>query len=115
MDGERETTFQNLLNLVENFIKSETVVGKPLYIGQGFIIPLFKVSIGMGEGKGGNKNTGASEGTGIGASIVPHAIISVTEEETTVISLAQKSTLQSVTETLPEILKKAAQEEQSNN
>jgi len=115
MDTETEKNFQAVLQSLEEFIKAETVVGKPIYIGQAFLIPLFRVSIGLGAGKAGDKNTGSPEGTGIGASIVPHAVISVNDKETTVISLAHKGTLQTVTESLPEILKTVCQEEVPGN
>lgn len=111
MDFETEKNFQAVLQSLEKFVKAETVVGKPIYIGQSFLIPLFRISIGIGTGKGGDKKTGSPEGTGIGASIVPHAVISVNVEEITVISLTHKGTLQTITESLPEILKTVCQEE----
>lgn len=111
MDTETEKNFQAVLRCLEDFIKSETVVGRTIYIGQAFLIPLFRVSIGMGAGKGGDKDTGAPGGTGLGASIVPHAVISITGDEIAVISLVQKGALQTITEKLPEILKKVKEEE----
>lgn len=125
MTDEIENGFQELLHCLENFIRSETVVGKPLTIGPTTVIPVFRVSLGLGAGSGGNgcgdkigtrsgsssqssnqqRSSCASAGTGAGAgaSIVPYAVISVTDGETTVLPLA-KNSLEAITEMLPEIL-----------
>lgn len=107
MDKEITGSFQKLLDCLENFVKAETVVGRPLVIGETTVIPVFRVSLGLGAGRGGSENSSSQTGTGVGASIVPHAVISVTNGETTVLPLAGKNSLQAITEMIPDIMNKA--------
>jgi len=112
-----ENSFRGLLHCLEDFIRSETVVGRPLTIGQTTIIPVFRVSLGVGAGSGGSgssrsskgkekENVAPAGGAGAGAAIVPCAVISVTNGETTVFPLSRNS-LQTITDMLPEILAKS--------
>ena len=103
-----ERGFQGLLHCLEDFIRSETVAGKPILVGETTIIPVFRVNIGLGAGQGGSETSASGTGTGAGASIVPFAVISVTNGETTVLPLG-KSSLQAITEMLPDIMAQVRQ------
>lgn len=109
-----ENSFQMLLRYLEDFIREETVVGKPITIGQTTIITVFRVSLGLGAGRGNGQKAG-STGTGAGASIVPYAVISVTDGETTVHPLAGKNSLQKITEMLPEIISQTKNQQAGEN
>lgn len=131
MKDEIERGFGELLHCLEDFIRSETVVGKPITIGQTTVIPLFRVSLGLGAGWGsppgektaaradsrdsnpagttgttgttGTSGTAGSAGSGAGAAITPYGVISVAGGETKVLPLARNS-LQKITDMLPELL-----------
>jgi len=108
-------SFEAILHCLENFIREETVVGKPISLGQTTIIPVFRVTLGLGAGGGNSHSMSSQKGTGAGASIVPHAVISVTNGETTVHSLAGKNSLQTITEMLPEIISQAKNQPAGEN
>ena len=67
--------FKNL----EDFIKSKTIFGEHIQIGDTTLIPVVDVSFGLGSGSGDgsdNKgNGGIGGGAGVGAKALPAAII----------------------------------------
>lgn len=106
MSQDIDSHFQSLLDSLKNFIHSETVVGKPIHQGETTIIPLFRVSLGLGAGTeqtGDSQNPASHIGSGAGATIVPYGVISVTNGETTVLPLA-KNSFEGILQLLPEIM-----------
>lgn len=61
----------NIFAGLQKLIKTETVVGEPVYVGGVTVIPLMNVSFGVGTGGGSGKdsesNQGSSGGAGSGA------------------------------------------------
>ena len=81
--AEREdfkTTVDSLLNGLESFLSSKTVVGEPIKIGDIIILPLVNVSFGVGAGvfAGDNNNNG---GGGLGGKMSPNAVIVINGED----------------------------------
>ena len=73
---------------LENFIKTETVVGEPIVAGDVTIIPLVDVSFGMGSGAAGGKveeksKKGDKALGGMGAKIEPTAMLVIRKNGTT--------------------------------
>lgn len=71
-----EHTIQSLMNGMENFISSKTVVGEPILLGDTTLIPLTDISFGMGAGAFAGEKKRRSGG-GVGAKISPSAVIVV--------------------------------------
>lgn len=139
MNQEIDNHFRGLLNSLENFIRSETVVGKPIVIGETTIIPLFRVSLGLGAGSGQKENSQkdpdsngsgknrsrwkgfgptkshtSQTGSGAGATIVPYGVISVTKGETTVLPLARNS-FEGIMNLLPKVMSQVNSESKPEN
>ena len=101
-----EALFSNL----EKFLKTETVVGEPMIIGETTLIPLISVSFGCGTGSGSGNDEkgqgGVGGGLGAGARISPNSVLVIKNGEVTLLSTKGKSSLSSLVEMVPEIMSK---------
>ena len=101
-----EALFSNL----EKFLKTETVVGEAIIIGETTLIPLITVSFGCGTGGGTGNSTkdgeGSGGGLGAGARITPTAILVIKNGEVTMLPIKGKCNLESLVEMVPEIVSK---------
>ena len=101
-----DTLFINL----EKFLKTETVIGEPIVIGETTIIPIVSVSFGCGTsgGTGNDKNgKGASgEGIGAGAKITPDAVLVIKNNEVTMLPIKEGSNMDKLMAMVPGILSK---------
>lgn len=100
-----------LFNNLENFLKTETVIGEPIIIGETTLVPIISLSFGCGTGAGNNddKNKDASSnGTGLGAAakVTPNAVIAVTGDKVTLLPISGKSNIDSLINLVPEIISK---------
>lgn len=101
----------SLLGNLERFLKTETVIGEPIVIGETTLIPIISVSFGCGTGGGtGDDNTkgmgGSGSGAGMGARITPNAVLVIKNDEVTMLPVKSKSNLDSLVKMVPEIVKK---------
>ncbi|MBW9146736.1 sporulation protein [Clostridium sp. CM028] len=103
-----EALFSNL----EKFLKTETVVGEAIIIGETTLIPLITVSFGCGTGGGTGNSTkdgeGSGGGLGAGARITPTAILVIKNGEVTMLPIKGKCNLESLIEMVPEIVSKVS-------
>jgi uncharacterized spore protein YtfJ len=101
-----EALFTNL----EKFLKTETVVGEPIQVGETTIIPLITVSFGCGTGGGNGTDPkgmgGSGGGLGAGARISPNAILVIKNGEVTLLPVKDKGGLGNLLEMVPEIVSK---------
>ena len=102
--------FNNLLEKLEKFVRTETVVGEPIEIGNVTMIPIVSVSLGIGGGEGTGKDNKGSDGTGTGGGagckITPNAILVIKDGEFSVFPLTSKGSVERLADMVPEILKK---------
>ena len=103
-----EALFSNL----EKFLKTETVVGEAIIIGETTLIPLITVSFGCGTG-GGTGNSlkdgeGSGGGLGAGAKITPTAILVIKNGEVTMLPVKGRVNLENLIEMVPEIISKVS-------
>ena len=101
-----ETAFSYL----EKFLKTETVVGEPIIIGETTIIPLVTVSFGAGGGGGRGKDAkgidGDGGGVGMGAKITTDAVLIIKGDSVNLIPVKGRSDLDTLVAMVPEILGK---------
>ncbi|MEQ8154953.1 MAG: spore germination protein GerW family protein [Clostridiaceae bacterium] len=107
-----ETLFQKL----ENFLKSETVVGQPIIVGETTLIPIVSITFGCatGAGGGGGNNsrsgsgTGSGSGSGVtsGGKITPTAVLVVKNNEVTLLPIKDKFGLENLLEKVPDLMEK---------
>lgn len=74
-----DSSMELIFDKLEKFLKTETVVGEPIQIGDITLIPIISVSFGCGGGSGQGKDSKGSDGVGggigIGAKVSPDAIL----------------------------------------
>jgi uncharacterized spore protein YtfJ len=101
-----ETLFENL----QKFLKSETVIGEPIVIGETTLVPIISVMFGCGTGGGrgvdGKGNDGTGSGLGSAARIIPNAIVVIKDGEVNMLPVKNKSNLDNLLNMVPEIMEK---------
>jgi uncharacterized spore protein YtfJ len=103
-------SLETLFSHLEKFLKTETVIGEPIVVGETTLIPIITVSFGCGGGGGGGKdekgNDGMGTGVGVGARISPDAVIVIKEDAVTMLPVKGKSNIEKLVAMVPEIVKK---------
>ncbi len=104
-----EELIRTLLGEFQQIVKTETVIGDPLTVGDVTIIPVSKVSFGFGAGGRGTeegKSSGGS-GSGGGATLEPLAFLVVSKGRVQLLPLKEKEgTLDKVLELVPDLYSK---------
>lgn len=103
-------SFDSLFSNLEKFIKTETVVGQPIVVGEVTLVPIISVMFGCGTGGGtGSDNkgmTGNGAGGGGGARITPNAILVIKKDEVTMLPIKGKNNLDNLINMVPDIVSK---------
>ncbi len=111
-----DTLFQKL----EKFLKTETVVGQPIVMGETTIIPIITVSFGCATGAGGGTGgdsrsaSGSGSGAGLcsGARISPTAVLVVKNGEVTVHPIKERGGLENLLDKVPDIMEQIRKQEE---
>ena len=100
---------RTLLGEFQQIVKTETVVGEPVIVGDVTIIPVSKVSFGFGAGGSGGKGekSGGGSGTGGGATLEPLAFLVVKDGKVQLLPLKEKEgSLSKLLELVPDLYSK---------
>ncbi len=95
-----------LFEKFEKFIKSQTIIGQEIKIGEVTIIPIASVTLAIGGG-GGNESAG--DGAGIAAKATPTALLVVTGSDVKLIPIRKGSSFESLLENVPNLIEKIAE------
>lgn len=99
-----------LFEKLEKFIKSETVIGQPITVGEATLIPIVNVSFGLGSGGGDGKdqtgNGGVGGGAGIGARVFPAAILVVKGDKIDVVPIKKFGGMDKLLDMVPGLMEK---------
>ena len=103
-----DNTLSSLLTQLKSLLCTETVVGKPFQLGELTLVPLISVSFLVGGAEGADRNNGINIGGGCaggaGCRVSPQAVLILKGEEVRVFSLTEKNVIESIIESLPEII-----------
>lgn len=106
IDNSIEMAFEKL----KNFLKTETVIGQPITLGEVTLIPIITVSFGCSGGAGQGTDTKGSGGVGgalgVGAKISPDAVLVVKNGEVSLLQLKHKQNLEKLINMVPELISK---------
>lgn len=123
--GEKlQTNLEILLQQLENFLTTKTVVGEPIHIDNTILVPLVDVSFGVGAGaaavsnmKNKNKNNekvidGMSDtgGGGLGAKITPTAVLVIQDGTTQLINIKKQDSISKLIDMVPGLISKVGAE-----
>lgn len=100
----------NLFEKLESFVKTKTVVGEPIQIGETTIIPFIDVCFGLGTGGGGGTdekgNNGNGGGAGSGAKIAASAILVIKGDTVELLPIKKAGNLEKLIDMVPELVEK---------
>lgn len=112
MDNNFKESIDTIFSNFEKFIKTETVVGQPIVVGEVTLVPIISVSFGCGAGGGkGSDNKSIDSngaGGGGGAKITPNAIVVIKKDEVSMLPVKTKNNLEALIEMVPEIVTKVS-------
>ncbi len=104
-NGTFQKTVESLLEGMDGFISSKTVVGEPVYFGETILLPLVDVTFGMGAGAFlGEKKK--NSGGGVGAKISPCAVLVIQNGVTRMVSVRNQDGITKILDMVPDLVSK---------
>lgn len=105
IDNSFQSTVTSLMQGMDGFLSSKTIVGEPINIGETIIIPLVDVSFGMGAGSfNGEKKRNC--GGGIGGKISPCAVLVIQNGITKMVSVKDNDHISKLLDMVPDYVDK---------
>jgi len=106
-----ENTFsgsmQQLLNGLDGFLSTKSVVGAPIQINDTTILPLVDVSMGVGAGEYAGRSGNGSTAGGLGAKMSASGVLVVKADGTVrIVSSANQDTVSKVIDMVPDVIDK---------
>lgn len=103
---------QNLGTLfsdLHNFVDTDSVLGKPLSVGDKTLVPVMSVTLGYGNTGMSTKmqavnSTNASNGVGLGARVSTSSVIVIDKDNVSMLSVNEKSTMGQMMDKIPQAL-----------
>lgn len=99
-----------LFERFEQFVKSQTIVGQEIKVGNVTIIPLASISFGLGAGGGSGKDQsgqgGDGGGSGIAAKATPTALLVVNGEDVNLVPIRKGSSFETLLDSVPALVDK---------
>ncbi len=99
-----------IFDKLENFLKTKTVVGEPLKIGETTIVPFINLTFGLGTGGGNGTDEKGSGGTGggggTGAKIAPTAVLVIQGDRVELLPIKKSGGLDKLLDLVPGIVEK---------
>ncbi len=102
MANDMENNLEILMDKMENFVSSKTVVGEPVKVGEVILVPLVDVSVGVGAGGGGNGGSGG----GLGAKIMPSAVLAIVNGNVQLVNIKNQDAVSKLIDMAPGIAAK---------
>ncbi len=103
-------SISNIFARLEEFIKTKTVVGEPIQIGEVTIVPFVDISFAVGTGGGsgteekGNQGTGG--GAGSGGKVSPTAVLIIKGDKVELLPINKSANLERLIQIVPDIVEK---------
>ncbi len=101
---ETKKILDSMYGKLDNFLKTETVVGEPIVIDSIKLIPIITASFGLGGGFGEENKNGGGAGGGLGCKITPDAILVVKDDNVEMLPIKSKNSLEKLFEKVPDII-----------
>ena len=88
---------------MEEFISSKTVIGEPMTMGDITLLPIIEVAVGVAAG---GKKEKDSAGGGMGAKIVPSAILVISKNDVRLVSVKNQDAINRLIDMVPGVVSK---------
>ena len=103
MADKNKRTTEELVEAMEHFITTKSVVGEPIQIGDTILLPLADVSFGMGIGMFSKGENGTG---GVGGKITPNSILVLKKGSSKIISVKDADGVSKIIDMVPDIVNK---------
>ncbi len=113
-DVRKEDVITNLMQSMESFLSSKTVVGEPVKVGDTTLIPLVDVSFGVAAGKGMNGKKEADRG-GMGGKLSPVAVLVIKDGKTRLINIKNQDAVTKILDLVPEFVGRFTEPKDTEN
>lgn len=101
---ETKKIMDSMFDRLDEFLKTETVVGDPIAINNVTVIPLITASFGLGGGFGKEGKNGGGGGGGLGCKITPDAILLIKDDSVEMLPIKSKKSLEKLIEKAPDLI-----------
>jgi uncharacterized spore protein YtfJ len=95
-----------LFTTMENYITTKMVVGDAVHFGDVILVPLVEVSFGVGTGVNEKASAGQAGGGGLGARLVPAAVIVIIKDTVQLVNVKDKDGVNKLIDMVPGVLSK---------
>ncbi|MCL6582664.1 MAG: GerW family sporulation protein [bacterium] len=108
MENQTVETLSLLLQEFQKYGAADSVIGKELHIGEVTIVPISKLSLGVGAGASTSSKKGEEKGGGCGGGlkVEPIAFLVVQKERVSLLGLGKKGPLDALSEQIPDLIDK---------
>ena len=100
-----EGTVGALMNSLENYVSTKTIVGEPIQYKDIVVFPMADVSFGVAAGAF-NKDTKTNGAGGAGAHISPSAVLIIQNGTSKIVNIKDKDSINKLIEIIPDIMNK---------
>lgn len=104
-DNAFKNSMTSLMESMDGFLNTKTVVGDAVKVGNNIILPLADISFGAGSGIF-SENAKVRQGGGMGAKISPSALLVINETGTKMISVKNNDAISKIIDMIPDIAAK---------
>lgn len=113
MAGNFKEIVDSMLNGMDGFLSSKTVVGEPTVIGDTILVPFVDVSFGVGAGdfRGEKKANGAG---GLTGKMSPSAVLVIQNGTTRLVNIRNQDSMTKILDMVPDLVNKFAGRENDN-
>lgn len=94
---------RELLNQMEGFVSTKSVVGEPIYMNDMIILPLLDVSLGAGAGARDKDKSGALGG-GVSAKMSPSAVLVIKDGQIRLVNIKNQDNVTKALDMVPDII-----------
>lgn len=100
-----EKVLEAMYDKLDNFLKTETVIGETIDLGEVKLIPIITASFGLGGGMGEEDQSGGGGG-GVGCKISADAVLVIRGSEVKMMPVKNKGSLDKLIEKVPSLIDK---------
>ena len=102
-DKNNKKTSEELVEAMEHFITTKSVVGEPIQLGDTVLLPLADVSFGMGIGMFSKGENGTG---GVGGKITPNSVLVLKKGSSKIISVKDADGISKIVDMVPDFVDK---------
>ncbi|MDE7266725.1 MAG: GerW family sporulation protein [Lachnospiraceae bacterium] len=102
-DNNFNGVINSMMQGMEKFLSSKTVVGEPTQIGDTIIVPLVDVTFGVGAGASKNEKKDGGAG-GMTGKMSPSAVLVIKNGQVRLVNIKNQDTINKIVDMVPDLL-----------